>query len=1001
MWLGRLLLTRSRGGRALRLMLFARNGYNAITLKQLAIVLCCLRAWLALAWAAPLEPATRDEPATIKHVAPGARVSAIASDRRRFLWFGMGEGLVRYDGFTLEPLRGPNMPTSAITALFAATDGSLWVGTRGSRALSRLQEGALAAVTIALPKSASQVFAFAARGDEMFVGTNQGLFQVGRDLLAEPVSLGALTSGDVTALLVARDKSLWVGHQRGLMRVVANRISLISGESLPLALAQDGQGRIWMGRQGAPEAFVFDESGHELAHWRSHPTKALLAGADGNVWMATEQGVRRAAGVRSPSDVELGLDFDGRMQALALDAEGTLWAGTATHGAVQIDTHPALRLLPATQAAFGFSVTEDVHKGIWLSTTSSILRFKDGQQTTLLHGQTTGLPFDVRAISPARDGGIWAASAEQGAFHVTGALGAGGEPGPPWNVERLHTPAVRTIFDDQSGTVWFGWEHGGLSRASNGGPPTPVPLGSDLKIIAIQAAKGGGLWLAAWNHGLVRLFDDGRTRTFDTGTGGVFSVAELPNGVVCFGATSGGLHCLSGEVDFHYGADEGVTDEIVGSIVVDRFGAVWLGTTNGILRLEELPQANRKYISTQRLGLSAGLRSVECTHGYANGGVALSDGTLVFSTTHAAAVVDPQRLAAQAAPSVVLDQMLLNGEAKPIVSGEMAFPVGGGNLEVRYAAPRFTGTEALQFYYMLEGQDKDWVKAGARRVAIYTNLPARAYRFLVKTEERIVQRPAVLSFRLVPPFHRTRTFAILMFCAATAALLLLLRFLKRQRRLRRADILSERRRMARDLHDTVEQRVFAVRLQLDTAIQELAAASPSASAASARVERAVGLLGEASIEMRSAIHALRAPDMEARDLPLEISKTAARVFRGSDIKFHLNASPALPSLAMDQHQQVLSIVSEALTNALKHGAAKNLHVTLTSADGTLVVKVRDDGTGFDTNAPAPFAHYGLTGMRERAQSIGATLTVSAAPGSGTEVTVALPQAGRKGRVASL
>ena len=275
-------------------------------MKPLAVMLCCLGAWFTPAVAFGAAAASDPRTVTVKHLTPGARVSTMASDRRRFFWFGTEEGLVRYDGFALEPLRGPTMPTSTIFALCAAADGSLWIGTHGTKALRRLQEGAVAASTIQLPEGVTHVWAIVQGADEVFVGTNRGLFAVGLDLNAAPVPLAPLPNGEIRALLVARDQSLWVAHREGVGRLASDGISVVNTMPFPSALVQDSQGRVWAAHQSANDLLVYNESGKEVQRFKSRPTKALLSDMDGTVWIATENGLWNATGLRAPVNLDVG-----------------------------------------------------------------------------------------------------------------------------------------------------------------------------------------------------------------------------------------------------------------------------------------------------------------------------------------------------------------------------------------------------------------------------------------------------------------------------------------------------------------------------------------------------------------------------------------------------------------------------------------------------------------------------------------------------------------------
>lgn len=939
----------------------------------------------------------------IEHLVPGARIFAVAGDQRRFLWFGTDYGLVRYDGYAMQPFHRLNMPTKQVWAISPAKDGQLWIGTHGAAPLRHLDARAWSIAEVPLAPDVTDVFAIAQRKDEIWAGTNRGLYRVTNDR-SQPVPLTPVPTVEVRGLLVSRDQSVWVAHAAGVARVDATgRVAVMNEAPNAVTLAQGNDGRVWVG-YSAPSDYqtrVLSEAGAELSLIPGGTIAATLADPDGTLWFATIRGLARSSGTSTITNTPLNTDFDRRLQALARDAEGGLWVGSASSGVFHIDTAPSLTLLPRVGRdgdSFQFSIAEDARRRVWISTTMSVVRHDAGRADVLEYGPGTGLPYDVRALSPASDGGVWAASAADGAVHLSEDVHG------KLLVKAVHRRGTRAIFDDHKGTVWFAWSNGGLGRSDRGAKPSDVLLEGNPSITFIAPAREGGLWLGSDEHGAVRLFADGHTESFDERHGlpsnRVFSMAELPNGVLCVGTSAGGLDCGRSGHFVHYGADEGLVDAVVGAIVVDPYGTVWLGTTNGIVRLNAPPDPSRRFVPARRLGLSAGMKSVECAHSFGASGTLLSDGSLVFATTRDAVRIDPRRLGAQKAPPVVVDELILNGQTMPLPSPDESWPLGEGNVEIRYAAPRFTGADALNFRHRLEGQDQGWINAGQRRVAIYTNLAPGPYAFTVMVEDGDSSATATTAFVLRPPFHRTWTFLLTMMAAAATVVAGLFRMRARNLRMRRAAVLAERSRLARELHDTIEQSVVAVRLQLDAAIMDSGGDAAGSRSALAHVERAVELLVDTSSEMRTAIHALRASDGRPRDLVVEISNAAGRLLRGSDVRFHLElAAPEPPRLPLHQQQQVLAVITEAMTNAVKHGDAANVTVSIAAPAGAVEITVRDDGRGFDAGVPVEGGHYGLLGMRERAESIGASIHIDANVGTGTTVTLRLPTSKPQKRIA--
>ncbi len=212
---------------------------------------------------------------------------------------------------------------------------------------------------------------------------------------------------------------------------------------------------------------------------------------------------------------------------------------------------------------------------------------------------------------------------------------------------------------------------------------------------------------------------------------------------------------------------------------------------------------------------------------------------------------------------------------------------------------------------------------------------------------------------------------------------------------------DERRRMARDLHDTLAQGLAGVILQ----IQAAEAHFDSGRSGDARAILTVSLdqARRTLVEARQAIDDLRKADATVTD-----DESLSHLIRSlsSDLTQHYgrpvhftsrlagNDEPRFPGAIVSE---LTSILREAVHNAMRHALCDDVHIALDHEDEYLRLDVRDGGCGFDPNRIEENGHYGLRGMKERAEGIGARLSVASAPGSGTTVTLAIPRASLPGR----
>jgi hypothetical protein len=224
---------------------------------------------------------------------------------------------------------------------------------------------------------------------------------------------------------------------------------------------------------------------------------------------------------------------------------------------------------------------------------------------------------------------------------------------------------------------------------------------------------------------------------------------------------------------------------------------------------------------------SDGLPSIECNKS-TPGAWKTPDGQLWFATTKGLVTIDPAHLKLdRMLPPPIIEQAILDKHALDVRS-RMQLPPGDGDLEVRYTCLSLKAPEKVRFKYRLEGFDNGWIEAGVRRVAYYTKLPPRTYRFRViagSTDKIWNEVSASLEFSLAPYFYQRSWFYFL--CALSVALvgLAIHRLRVREMKARVSAVFAERNRIAGELHDTVEQGLAMILLQLESAAAKLVESS--------------------------------------------------------------------------------------------------------------------------------------------------------------------------------
>jgi signal transduction histidine kinase len=354
------------------------------------------------------------------------------------------------------------------------------------------------------------------------------------------------------------------------------------------------------------------------------------------------------------------------------------------------------------------------------------------------------------------------------------------------------------------------------------------------------------------------------------------------------------------------------------------------------------------------------------------------------------AIVDPHRLPRNDLPPPVRIEALRRDDRPLPMVAPIRLQAGTGRVEFRYTALSLTAPDRVRFRYRLEGYDAGWRGPLAAREVSYTHLPHGDYRFRVQAcnnDGVWNEAGATLAFAILPNFWETPAFTGLV--AACAAGLLLVAYRWRIRRVASAldrrfqERLSERMRVAHDLHDTLLQGMLSASMQLHVAVAEL----PDSQRGSTRLVRVAGLLNEVIAAARNAVSRFRSEDTGASDLAEVLSQVHAGFDAPNGPSFRAVTSGAIRELRAGVRDEVLSIAREAVLNGLRHAQATAIEVTMEYSPKTFRMLVADNGRGIASNVldSRPQGHWGLTGMRERADRLGARLVLRSREGAGTEV----------------
>ena len=271
-------------------------------------------------------------------------------------------------------------------------------------------------------------------------------------------------------------------------------------------------------------------------------------------------------------------------------------------------------------------------------------------------------------------------------------------------------------------------------------------------------------------------------------------------------------------------------------------------------------------------------------------------------------------------------------------------------------------------------------------VYAYQAGPPPAFRLLLRSPADVV---VLESAPWWTPRH-TAVLALILVIGLVAAIVIVKAMTARERREYQA-VLSERNRVARELHDTLEQGLTGISLQLE-AVAGTVQSSPSAARHSLEVARQ--MLRYSLEETRRSVMDLRSQALESNDLPAALSTLARQMTSGTPIKADVRIEGTRRRLDAAQEHHLLRIGLEAVTNAVKHSGATRIEILVRFSSSSTELVVADDGRGVQQeDGEMGGSHFGLQGIHERANKIGASLELGRRPGGGTRLSVSVPTSG--------
>jgi signal transduction histidine kinase/ligand-binding sensor domain-containing protein len=931
---------------------------------------------------------------------PQDTIHAIAQTADGYLWLGTDEGLARYDGYEFVVFDTVNsaIPADSVTSLAATPDGSLWIGT--SSGLGRLNGGRFRTYTAKDGLQDSEILRLGVDSSGalwIVAGVSLSRFQDGKFTNFPPGP--QMPVAPVRAVCEDRHHNLWIAGYAGVVKLSEGKLTqvvparVLDGNVIATMLA-DSRDHLWIG--GSLGLLEVSPSGavrrYTAADGLPDPfVRALCEDRDGNIWLGGNAGLARLEGGRFVSAGGAGGERD-VVYSLLEDREGDLWVG-AGNGLTRMRddlfaVYGKSEGLPSDEPD---AVFQDRAGRVWVGFhDTGLMLFSQNRR---LFTERDGLPAtEVFSIRETRAGDLL----------VSTRLGMARFAGGRFQIHPAPDPlGRRSVFDsieDSAGRVWLA-STTGLSELRDGRERNVIPGGPLIADAVVSLLEGpdGTLWAGTYGKGLWRV-NGADKRLFTTADGlssdQIRALYRDRDGTVWIGTFGGGLSAYRDRRFFKFTAKDGLLSDNIASVVGDG-ESLWLSTTRGLCRVFKGPlwdfaAGRTPSLPTENYGVEDGLRSAQCAaYPIALGGTRTSDGRLWFTTIRGLAILDPSVPRRPApAPAVHLVNMIADGRSVDLFAPARLEP-GSGRLQIHYDGIHLNAPERVRYSYRLEGLDKDWVRAGNRRTAGYNSLGHGRYRFVVRAEAPDAPSAETsFAFELLPHFYETFWFR--MACAAPllgtfwAAYRLRLRSIGN----RFALVLEERARLAREIHDTLAQGFVGISSQLDAVAMCMPAEE---SPARKYLDIAQRMARHSLTEARRSVMDLRASILDEHNLGAALQSGAQMWTAGTGVEVQVTVAGQPGVLPQEMEQHLLRIAQEAVANALKHAQATKIWIKLTTEGRKISLCIVDNGRGFEPkDVFSSLGHFGLLGIRERAERLGGEMRLSSRPGEGTEVEVTAP-----------
>jgi signal transduction histidine kinase/ligand-binding sensor domain-containing protein len=786
----------------------------------------------------------------------------------------------------------------------------------------------------------------------------------------------------------AKEGGFWITSGKFLLRYINNKepalVSTLDADVLPTCLIEDSLGAIWIGTH-AHGLFRYDHGTIENISISQQAIKCMLEDREGNIWVGTTSGGLNRLQIKTLEFVgrKFGMPFESAT-SVCVDARNATWVVSGT-GQIFNNANTNWSETPVIQKLGILApscIISDQTGNLWIGTRGqglkqinvSTLSSKTWNKSNGLLGNT------VRAICVASDNSIWFSTDEPAYLnHISeGKLTVYKTPGGIRN--------IRSIAETTNHIIYFGTSEGRLFSLHN-------------NTVEVESS-----------------FEELSTRS-------IRCLATSSDGSLWIGFSEAGIGWFNnGQVKF-ITIKEGLIDNSIWQLVCDKKNNLWVAGPHGITRLsidevEAMIRGKSPQLHPYIFGSQDGLRGFQAQYGTAPTVSVDNNGRVFFATSTGLVVAHPDRINNNpSVPSVVIESISLDDQLYKInndfkisatdnshvgtylVHGieHLDVPPNYNKLFITFSALQYSAPEKIRYRYRIDGIDSNWNELGLQKSVLLPQLGPGDYVVRISASNEIGvwnTTTASLQISVGRFFWQTLWFQAISVVLFTVIVIGIVRFvsfrrLKKELLLaeQKSALLGERARIARDIHDDVGGSLSQIKLISEIAQQYKSGSEYTDESLKQITTTATDMLKS----LDEIVWAINPKNDNLPNLISYLGQYCVEKLRNGAIRCILNLPdhPSEIAFSSEVRHNLFLVVKEVITNILKHAAATAVKVAITTEDNTLLIRIEDNGRGFDL-ADKAASGDGITNMSQRMQVIGGQFFIESSMNNGTYIKIIVP-----------